>query len=716
VTDAASPLLYAGCAAACLAWGVLALVSGRGLRALWPAAACLAAAAWAAAVALEPENPLTGLSGGMEILRTIAGFALLLAVGHRVSGPVGRRMLRRFGLAGGAVALLGIATLFPDVADILNLAAVGSPIVLVRLALVLLVLLLAENLYRNADDAARWHVVLPCIALGGLAAFDVVLYAHAALTRAPSPALADARAVLTALAMPLLVLGAVRDRRWRRDPPVSRQAVFHGATLLVAGSFLLAVGAVGEALQHLSADWARPAELVLWAGTAMALALAASARSFRSRLRRSLVDYFFTARFDYRQEWLRCVATLSAPELTAPMRAIRAVADPADSPSGLLLLREDAKGSGDFEWAGGWNSPDQPLSLAATHPLVTRLRDGDWIAPLEPTEAAELRAYGPLWLAVPLQHHREGLLGIVLLARPRAPLQLDGEVFDLLRSLGREVAMFLAERRSAERLAEQQQLQDHAQRFAFVAHDVKTVASQLTMLLANADANIQDPEFQRDMLLTVRASATRINTLIARLRQPEEEAEAHEGIEPLSRLRALAAGRAVQLEDDGRPPLRIAMGAEPFDAALTHLLNNAAEASAPGQPVQLRLRHGQHRLVIEIADQGVGMSAEFVRDKLFRPLATMKPQGSGIGAWQARELLRRAGADLEVFSSPGQGTTMRLTFPALSGPGHSPASAAPELPDAMPFPAFPAPGFPQAGLSFAIPSAVPQARPETAFS
>ena len=82
--------------------------------------------------------------------------------------------------------------------------------------------------------------------------------------------------------------------------------------------------------------------------------------------------------------------------------------------------------------------------------------------------------------------------------------------------------MFLAERRAAERLAEQRRLQDYAKRFAFVAHDVKTVSSQLSLLLANAEDNMQDPEFQRDMLPTVRASADRINTLIARLRQPGE--------------------------------------------------------------------------------------------------------------------------------------------------------------------------------------------------
>jgi hypothetical protein len=70
-------------------------------------------------------------------------------------------------------------------------------------------------------------------------------------------------------------------------------------------------------------------------------------------------------------------------------------------------------------------------------------------------------------------------------------------------------------------LTEQQRLRGYARRFAVVAHDV-TAASQLTPPFANAGDNIHELEFQRDMLITARASNMRVNTLIARLRQPGE--------------------------------------------------------------------------------------------------------------------------------------------------------------------------------------------------
>ena len=671
MTGNASALLHAGCAGVSLLLTALILVAGRGRAALLPAAASAATGAWAAAVALSPDAPLAGLAGMLEILRAGLWFALLLGLAWRFAGQRARPMLRRFAAGGAAVAAIALASELPVAQGVLAAPSFGSVAILARIMLALLVVLLAENLYRNASEAARWHVNLPCIALGGLAAFDVLLYAEAAISRSFTAIMLDARAALTGLALPLLLIAAVRDRRIRRDPPVSRDVVFHGATLLLAGGFLLIVGAVAELLRRLDAAWSPVAQASLLAAAVMALAVAATTRSARSRLRRLVVDHFFTARYDYRREWLRCVATLSTPadEAPATIRAIRAIADAVDSPGGALLLRE--AGGARLAWAASWNAPNAPVALDPVHPLVGALRDGAWVAEYDGDAPGDLiEAYGPVWLAVPLALHAEGLFGVVLLKPPRAAFATDREGFDLLRTIGREVAMFLAERRAAETLVDQRRLQDYAKRFAFVAHDVKTVSSQLTLLLANAEENIGDPDFQHDMLLTVRASAQRINGLIARLRQPEDEApglSAPTATVPLARLRLLAAARRrpVRIEEDGAPAARVAMRSEHFDTAILHLLNNACDASAPDQAVRIRLRAQGGRLIIDITDSGPGMTPEFIRDELFRPFGTAKPDGTGIGAWQAREMLREAGGDLVVLSHLGAGTTMRVTLPLL---------------------------------------------------
>lgn len=665
----ASVPVHAVAAALCALWAVLIPIVAGGRRPGWlPAAFCLATAAWAGSVAAWPAAPLTGLPGLFDLAQTCFGMLVLLALGRRLGGPGAVPLARVFGLA--------TAVLLPLAAgvEVARVAQLDTPLpaalaVPARLALALLVVLVAENTIRNLDEAARWHANLPCIVIGGMAAFDLVLLADAALSGAFSPILWNARAALWGLAPGLLVLAALRDRRWRRSPAVSREVVFHGATLVIAGTFLLGVGGVGEALRYLDADWGGTAQVGLLAGAVMALAVALSSRSFRSRVRRSIVDHFFAARYDYRHEWMRATATLSAADedTPAPVRAIRAIADAVDVPGGILLTLSP---DGALVGSAFWNAPDLPVVLPPDHPLHRRLAGHGEVVPLPPPATGDaLAGSGHLWLAVPLLHHREGLTGAVLLAPPRAPFPLDEEAHELLGTLGRAVAMFLAERLAAERLADSRRLADYAKRFAFVAHDVKTVSNQLTLMLANAEANLDDPEFQRDLLTTMRSSVTRINTLIARLRQ--EDGAAQRPAVPgafavMERLRALARSRADALElvQEGSHLPLAAMPPESFDAAVTHLIDNAIEASPPTVPVRVVVRPADAGLEVDIIDRGPGMSETFIRNELFRPMATSKPGGSGIGAWQARELLAHAGGRLDVLSRPGEGTTMRLRLPA----------------------------------------------------
>lgn len=671
--QAASPLLHAATALICLAWVGLILAIGRRSMALPYVVACLAASLWAASVAFGAPAPWPA---ALEALRSGAWIGVFAALALRFGDARGRPIALR--LAGAGVIATGLC-IAAAVWGFAPLPTLGSPELLGPLALSLLVVMAAENLYRNAEDAVRWHVILPCIALAGLAAFDVLLHADAALDRAYSGALLDARAILTAAAMPLLAIASARDRRWKRNPPLTRPVVFHGATLIVAGTFLVGVGAAGEGLRQLEAGWTRAAQASLLAGAVLVLVVAASSRSIRSHARRLFAEHFFAARFDYRREWLRCVATLSAHAADPQGRAIIAIADPVDSPGGLLLLRDP--GEAGMHWAGSWNVPQEPLTLGADHSLLARL-DGPFR--LSGDVAPDLAArYGPLWLAVPLAHHREGLLGAVLLAPPRAPFRLDDEAFELLRAVGREVAMFLAERRAAEHLHDQRRLQEYASRFAFVAHDVKTVGHQLSMLLTNAEDHMDDPEFRQDMLLTVGASAQRIGALIARLRQPGEAPAApgdtRPGTDAFARVRALLPQIHHPVILEGEEALagsEVAIAEDAFDSALRHLVDNAVEASPEDAPVRIAARREEGHLVLDIIDRGEGMTPDFVRDRLFRPLISAKAGGSGIGAWQARDLLRGAGGDLVAISERGAGTTMRLTIPCAEAFAEGRAAAA----------------------------------------
>jgi len=58
------------------------------------------------------------------------------------------------------------------------------------------------------------------------------------------------------------------------------------------------------------------------------------------------------------------------------------------------------------------------------------------------------------------------------------------------------------------------------------------------------------------------------------------------------------------------------------------------------------------------------MSPEFVRDKLFKPFATTKAAGMGIGVYESSQYLAGIGGQITIDSAPGAGTRVRVRLPA----------------------------------------------------
>jgi putative PEP-CTERM system histidine kinase len=478
---------------------------------------------------------------------------------------------------------------------------------------------------------------------------------------------------------PLLVLAAFRGQRWSEPIRLSRAAVFHSATLVLSGSVLLSLALAGEILRHLDDTWGWVAELSFAFSGLICILLFLSSRSAKSFMDRMVVSHFFADRYDYRTQWLSCIGTLSGRGSTEQtrlhVRAIRAIADVVDSPNGTIFIRDDATGS--LVWADSWNMPSAS-QLSPLHPLVRVLDEEQRVVDLKqdttyPLESTPFERLGSVWLAIPLLHSAR-MIGIVVVGPPRVAFRIDQEVLDLLGIVGREVGTYIAEQQATEAVFQSRSLHDYGKRFAFVAHDIKNVSSQLALLLSNAEHHLANPEFQRDMLDTVRSSVQKIGRLLNRLDQPTAQGMMG-AIDSVAQVSALISARQRSNSpkmrfDNTDHPAWIMMAPEAFDAALTHLVNNAVEAAPEGN-VTISVLTQCENVVIEVSDDGVGMSPEFIRDELFSPFRTRRVGGSGIGAFQARELITEAGGELLVTSQKGVGTTMRIVF-RLASRGESP--------------------------------------------
>src|SRR5205823_9122401 len=104
------------------------------------------------------------------------------------------------------------------------------------------------------------------------------------------------------------------------------------------------------------------------------------------------------------------------------------------------------------------------------------------------------------WTIIPLLTGTE-LIGFVVLSAPRATIDVNWEVRDLLKTASRQAAGYLAQIRTSEALLEARKFESFNRMSAFVVHDLKNLVAQLSLMLRNAERHRDNPEFQRDMLM-----------------------------------------------------------------------------------------------------------------------------------------------------------------------------------------------------------------------
>jgi putative PEP-CTERM system histidine kinase len=544
------------------------------------------------------------------------------------------------------------------------------------LSLAVFGLILAEQLFRNVADESRWNAKPLCLGLSVIFVFDLYVYSQAILFGDFDVNAFSIRAGIHALAVPLLFMSSRRRSDWIARLKVSRAAVFHTTALVLAGVYLLLVAAIGYYIRFFGGEWGAALQLALLVAAILGLVVLAVSGAVQSRLRVLVGKHFFNYRYDYREEWLRFTAMLSANGSPAEMGTlvIRGLADLVESPSGALWIR--APGAIRI-------CPDRVLERADRDrsrtgrfvPVAVSRRTG-WIIDLERYRAGSEQYVGlvlppwltsatQFWLAIPLLVGDE-LLGFVALGPARTPLDVNWEVTDLLKTASRQAAGFLAQMLTTEALLEARKFDAFNKMSAFVVHDLKNIVAQLSLMLSNAKRLHANPEFQQDMMATVENSLEKMRQLMLQLREGEAPAAGRSGVdlEPIvRRIEAVVAGRGRSLDVQIIDAV-VTRGHEArIERVIGHVVQNALDATRGEDKVWLRLCRRSGQALVEIGDTGTGMSQEYVQTALFKPFQTTKEAGLGIGAYESYQYVRELGGSISVDSEPGRGTVMSIVLP-----------------------------------------------------
>ena len=539
-------------------------------------------------------------------------------------------------------------------------------------------LILVQRVYAGCDEDARRRLAPVALVMAAMWSYDLLLYLAAFLGDSGSTNLLFAmRGAAMAALTPAIALvlhspsgqsfHASRALKWQGTKAV---LALLGMFLLMASLFAIDMFA-SQAVQAVATGG-------LFALVAAGLLILPATR-FRHYLRLLAAKHLFPHRYDYREQWMAFVDTIGNKggeddKATASIfrRVVKAMADITDSPAGALLMPGS---DGEMHWHDGWNWRGEiPRECALSAELADRMRDRAWVIDVAQERAAGdrlppwLHDDAAIWALVPILHY-DALIAVIVLTRPPVMRPLDWEDFDMLRTAGRQVASYIAEARGEQALAEARRFEEFNRRFAFIMHDIKNLVSQIALVARNAERHADNPEFRADMVLTLKDCADRMNILLGRLSQHNTGTEstlAEFAVGDLARSVVAAKGTGHPVLLEGDLSLAITSDRIKLEQVISHLVQNAIEASEDQTPVLIRIAKDGAYARVEVRDYGCGMDARFIREELFRPFASTKQGGFGIGAYEARDLVRGLGGSLKVESAPGKGSVFTLSLP-LSG-------------------------------------------------
>ncbi len=639
--------------------------------------AVASSAVWAIASTLFilfPSGWLSQLAGVLDVVRSGCWFAFLFVLLQ----PLGARRVRWPLVVATVVVLAQMAAVVLAGFEV-SIGVTPARLLLVTfLASAVFGLVLVEQLFRGLPEEFRWGLKPLCLGLAAGYIFELYMFADGFLFGRLDVHVWSVRGVAHSLVVPLVAISAARNPAWTIKIAVSREMVFHSTALAVSGAYLLVIAGAGYYVRYFGGDWGRALQLTLLFGGLLLLGVFVISGSLRARLRVFLSKHLFPYRYDYRTEWLRFTQALSMADgpLDLGQSVIKALSDLVESSGGAIWLND---GSGRYTMHARLNHPPCDGVEEAGSPFCRFLDEREWVLNLEEYRARRAH-YGDLelplwlssmadaWLVVPLKTDGT-LVGFVVLNVPRAPLEVNWEVLDLLKTAERQAASYLARMQATEALLESRKFDSFNRMSAFVVHDLKNLVAQLSLMLKNAERHKHNPAFQADMLETVAHVETRMRELMAQLQEkkPVDPPRAVDVAALVERVCTARRHHRCIIEPHlARGPLEVLGHPERLERVIGHLVQNAIDASPEGGKVAVHVGSPDGASVrIMVEDRGCGMTAEFMRERLFKPFHSSKSSGMGIGVYETQQYIRELAGTIEFDSRVGHGTTVTVTLPRL---------------------------------------------------
>lgn len=551
--------------------------------------------------------------------------------------------------------------------QILFLGNVGFYFYIFIMATLVAVLVNFEVTLANASPKAFWEIKFEIIGLATIVTVQAFYFSQALLYRSLNMNYLSLRSFVYLIAVALIAYSFV-CRRSKVRIQVSRQVAFKSFVLFAVSIYMLLLGFLGEGMKYLGTFFPRSMTVSLAFLLGIAFLLLLLSEQFRRKVKVILHKNFYQNKHDYRTHWLHFTEQLatsgSGEELI--QRVLQEYCNIFGISGAALFLLENSRG-------GYCLQAEQEIKLhntliAKDNSLISFMTKSSWIICISednPEVLAEDSRYfseNSVAFVVPL-FGRERLEGFIVLGQPinREETYIY-EDYDLMKTIARQASLAIMHQKLTEQASAAREIEAIGNVATFVAHDLKNLVSNLSMIVQNAARHIHNPDFQSDMLASLGNTVDKMQKLIGKLQNLGEQDEVNlqrvNLLELAKKTTTLLVGSRIVVS--GKAEI-VFVEENEIQKVILNLLMNAIEASDPNEQIVLEV--GCLRVpFIKIIDKGCGISTEFLRTKLYKPFRTTKPQGLGIGLYQCRQIVEAHGGRIEVSSVEGEGTVFTVWF------------------------------------------------------
>jgi hypothetical protein len=475
-----------------------------------------------------------------------------------------------------------------------------------------------------------------------------------------------------------IMVASIRTRLLETDIFVTRYVAYHSITLLTAGAYLVGIGLVAYVVRYLGIA---PSFLTIGLIVFIALLLLAFvliSPNARRRLRFFINTRFFTSKYDYRREWRRLSRCLSGAVDEREIIDVTAhiILDSMYINKLAIWLLDGSI----YKCVLSYSPHVNGKTIDRSHLIIDYLANNPYFSRKVPrlvndslwsriiSEQSDFLDTANIELAVPMKAEGK-IIGLISIGKEPKGVPYGQDDFDLLGAVAAQSGSTLMKARFARELAANKETAAFARMSAFLLHDLKNAAGNLSLIVQNAPRFIDEPEFRQDMISSVKEALGRIDKVMNRLKiMPEKEEVTQQKIDADALITALISRLAPRLTNmhvikriDKNVNIITDQGM--LEKVIENIIINAVEAASGEGRIVIDATHDATGVIISIEDNGPGIEEEFFNRRIFKPFQTTKQKGIGIGLWQVKQIIDLLGARIDVENHPGSGVKFIIGLP-----------------------------------------------------